>query len=363
MRIAFAGNPNSGKTTMYNALTGRSEKVGNWAGVTVASKEYQIKPEFVGRHDVTAVDLPGAYSMSPFTPEESITSEFVRTANPDAIVNIVDATNLSRSLFFTTQLLELGIPVVVALNKSDINAKEGTTIDAAALAEKLNCPVFETTSTEGKGLKEVIRKAVELAGTEQKAPYLQAEIELMDKEAVEAEDRKRFEFVNGIVGAVEKRAQLSSETTTADKVDSALLNPILGIVIFAAVDTMEYLVKGGRISKASGLIGDVIGIKPIVTLEQGKLVAAGKAHGSKKSHAFLSQKIDELGGIDYTMPYAVGYSGTDGKSLQKYLDSNQEILNSAPHSPDIVQIGSAVGTHCGSDAVLVTFFRKAASLD
>lgn len=135
------------------------------------------------------------------------------------------------------------------------------------------------------------------------------------------------------------------------------------IVIFAAVDTMEYLVKGGRISKASGLIGDVIGIKPIVTLEQGKLVAAGKAHGSKKSHAFLSQKIDELGGIDYTMPYAVGYSGTDGKSLQKYLDSNQEILNSAPHSPDIVQIGSAVGTHCGSGAVLVTFFRKAASLD
>ena len=250
MRIAFAGNPNSGKTTMYNALTGRSEKVGNWAGVTVASKEYQIKPEYAGRDDVAAVDLPGAYSMSPFTPEESITSEFVRTANPDAIVNIVDATNLSRSLFFTTQLLELGIPVVVALNKSDINAKEGTTIDAAALAEKLNCPVFETTSTEGKGLKEVIRKAVELAGTEQKAPYLQAEIELMDKEAVEAEDRKRFEFVNGIVGAVEKRAQLSSETTTADKVDSALLNPILGIVIFAAVMFGVF-----QISQSNGALG------------------------------------------------------------------------------------------------------------
>lgn len=135
------------------------------------------------------------------------------------------------------------------------------------------------------------------------------------------------------------------------------------IVIFAAVDTMEYLVKGGRVSKTSGLIGNMVGIKPIVTLDEGKLIAAGKAHGSKKSHAFLSQKIAELGGIDYTMPYAVGYSGTDRKSLQKYLDSNQEILNSAPHSPDIVQIGSAVGTHCGSGAVLVTFFRKAALPD
>ena len=123
MRIAFAGNPNSGKTTMYNALTGRNEKIGNWGGVTVGSKEYQLKKEFSGGKEVIAVDLPGAYSMSPFTPEEGITSEYVRTANPDAIVNIVDATNLSRSLFFTAQLLELGIPVVVALNKTDINEK------------------------------------------------------------------------------------------------------------------------------------------------------------------------------------------------------------------------------------------------
>ena len=120
MRIAFAGNPNSGKTTMYNALTGRNEKIGNWGGVTVGSKEFQLKKEYAGDKEVIAVDLPGAYSMSPFTPEEGITSEYVRTANPDAIVNIVDATNLSRSLFFTTQLLELGIPVVVALNKTDI---------------------------------------------------------------------------------------------------------------------------------------------------------------------------------------------------------------------------------------------------
>ena len=235
MRIAFAGNPNSGKTTMYNALTGRSEKVGNWGGVTVGSKEYTIKKEIAGRDDVIAVDLPGAYSMSPFTPEEGITSEYVRTANPDAIVNIVDATNLSRSLFFTTQLLELGIPVVVALNKGDINEKEGTKIDTAKLSAKLGCPVFDTISIEQKGLDEVIKTTISLAGTTQKAPYLQADINLHDKAAVDKEDRKRYEFVNNIVADVETRKQLSAEATKADTVDNVLTNPIAGILVFAAV--------------------------------------------------------------------------------------------------------------------------------
>jgi len=173
--------------------------------------------------------------MSPFTPEESITSEFVREEHPDAIVNIVDATNLSRSLFFTTQLLELGIPVVVALNKSDINEKEGTKIDVAALSAKLNCPVIETVSTENSGLKQVIDTAISLNGKAQEAPYLQAEINLHDKAAVDQEDRKRFAFVNEIVGAVETRKQLSSESTTADKVDSVITNVIVGILLFAGV--------------------------------------------------------------------------------------------------------------------------------
>ena len=138
MRIAFAGNPNSGKTTMYNALTGRNERVGNWAGVTVEKKESAIRRSYADTAEtLMAVDLPGAYSMSPFTSEESITSAYVRSEHPDVIVNIVDATNLSRSLFFTTQLLELGVPVVVALNKSDINRKKETRIDTAALSAAL----------------------------------------------------------------------------------------------------------------------------------------------------------------------------------------------------------------------------------
>ncbi len=237
MRIAFAGNPNSGKTTMYNQLTGLSERVGNWAGVTVGKKEAPLLAEFAGGENVTAVDLPGAYSMSPFTPEESITSEFVRDEHPDAIINIVDATNLSRSLFFTTQLLELGIPVVVALNKSDINEKEGTAIDVEALEQKLGCPVIKTVSTETKnnGLKEVVAKAISLNGKGQKAPYLQADIDLHDKAAVDAEDRKRFAFANSIVSAVETRKIASSQTTGHDKLDAVLTNPIAGIIIFAAV--------------------------------------------------------------------------------------------------------------------------------
>ncbi|MEE1054040.1 MAG: ferrous iron transporter B [Acutalibacteraceae bacterium] len=235
MRIALAGNPNSGKTTMYNALTGRNEKVGNWAGVTVDKKEHQIKKVYYsGEEQLVAVDLPGAYSMSPFTSEESVTSSYVKNENPDVIINIVDATNLSRSLFFTTQLLELGIPTVVALNKSDISEKKGE-IDTALLAKELNCPVVETVSTSADGLKEVIKTTVSLYGKVQKPPYRQADTDFTDKSVVEAEDRKRFDFVNGIVKKVEIRKVLTKDKNFGDKIDAVLTNKWLGIPIFAVV--------------------------------------------------------------------------------------------------------------------------------
>ncbi len=236
MRIALTGNPNSGKTTMYNALTGRNEKIGNWAGVTVDKKESPIKKNYneTGK-EIIAVDLPGAYSMSPFTSEESITSGYVRNEHPDAIINIVDATNLSRSLFFTTQLLELGIPVVVALNKSDINDKKGNTINEKQLSEKLGCPVIKTVSTTDSGIKECISAAAALEGAGQKAPYDEGNVDLHDKAAVEASDRKRFEFVNGIVKEVEVRKVLTKEKNVGDKIDAIVTNPILGIFIFAAI--------------------------------------------------------------------------------------------------------------------------------
>ena len=236
MRIALTGNPNSGKTTMYNAITGRNEKVGNWAGVTVEKKEHPIKKAYYdGTEELIAVDLPGAYSMSPFTSEESVTRDYIQNEHPDVIINIVDATNLSRSLFFTTQLLELGIPAVVALNKADINEKKETVIDTKLLSEKLGCPVVDTVSTSSEGLKEVVKTTVSLFGKGQKAPYEQGEIDLTDKEAVVAADKKRFEFVNGIVKTVESRKVLTSQRNTGDKIDEILTNKWFGLPIFAVV--------------------------------------------------------------------------------------------------------------------------------
>lgn len=246
MRVAFAGNPNSGKTTMYNALTGRNERVGNWAGVTVERKESMIKKAYYsGGEELVAVDLPGAYSMSPFTSEESITSSYVRHENPDVIVNIVDATNLSRSLFFTTQLLELGVPVVVALNKSDITEKKQTKIDEKLLSEKLGCPVIKTISTSSghEGLKEVIEQAAALKGKGQKAPYDEGDVDLTDKNAVEAADRKRFDFVNGIVKKVEERKVLTKDKNAQDKIDAVITNKILGILIFVGVIFLVFYIS------------------------------------------------------------------------------------------------------------------------
>ena len=234
MKIALTGNPNSGKTTTFNALTGSSEKVGNWAGVTVDIKEGTVKKTFCDE-EIVVVDLPGAYSMSAFTSEENITSEYVKNEKPDVIINVVDATNLSRSLFFTTQLLELGIPLVVALNKTDVNDKKETKINTQLLSEKLGCPVIKTVSTTAEGLQELITATLEVVGVKQNAPYNQGNINFSDKNAVEAADRKRFRFVNRIVREVESRKVLTNQKNFQDKVDDFLTNKWLGIPIFAVV--------------------------------------------------------------------------------------------------------------------------------
>ena len=252
MRIAFAGNPNSGKTTMYNALTGSNEKVGNWAGVTVDKKQATIRSSLSGGEELVAVDLPGAYSMSPFTSEERVTSAYIKKEQPDAIINIVDATNLSRSLFFTTQLLELGIPVVVALNKSDINQKKQTVIDTALLSRKLGCPVLETVSVDAEhsDLAAVVKAAVDRKGQRQTAPYIQGDIDLSSREAVMAADRKRFAFVNQIVREVESRKVLTRDRNFQDQIDTVLTHPVVGIPIFAAVMFLVF-----HISQSDGSLG------------------------------------------------------------------------------------------------------------
>ena len=302
MRIAFAGNPNSGKTTMYNALTGRNEKVGNWAGVTVDKKESFIKKSYYdGEEKLIAVDLPGAYSMSPFTSEESITSAYVKNEKPDVIINIVDATNLSRSLFFTTQLLELGVPVVVALNKSDINKKKENKIDTDALSRELGCPVFTTvsTGTSHEGLAEVVKAAVSLCGKGQSAPYVQGDIDLTDKKSVEGADRRRFEYVNKLVKQVETRKVRTNEKNAQDKLDAVLTNKWVGIPIFAVVMFLVFQISQAWVGPwiAEGVEVGGVAIPGLVTLiDMFKEWVAGALEGGNE---FLVSLLTEgvIGGV------------------------------------------------------------------
>lgn len=300
MRIALTGNPNSGKTTMYNALTGSSEKVGNWAGVTVDKKEKPIKKSYCGScEELVAVDLPGAYSMSPFTKEESVTSAYVKNENPDVIVNIVDATNLSRSLFFTTQLLELGIPVVVALNKTDINKKKENRVDAKALSDRLGCIVIETSSTTGDGLNEVVAAAVSVVGKSQTAPYSGGDISSFDKKAVMAADRKRFDFVNGIVKDVEKRKVRTGDRNSQDKIDAVITNKWFGIPIFAVVMFLVFQISqawlGAWIAEGVSVGGrDIPGL--VTLIDMFKEWVAGSLEGG---NSFLVDLLVEgiIGGV------------------------------------------------------------------
>ncbi|WP_162046772.1 ferrous iron transporter B [Vibrio taketomensis] len=238
MKISLAGNPNSGKTTLFNALTGKQEKVGNWAGVTISKKEASLRKELAGElNSVSVVDLPGAYSMSPFTLEETITRDYVKSENPDVIINVVDATNLNRSLFFTTQLLELGIPVVVALNKTDLNVSRQAHVDSQQLSELLGCPVVEIVAADKRnaGLAKLVEQAVDVQEQKQLAPYTQASSDAQDVEAIKALDAQRYDFVKQLVSKIESRQISSSKQTIHDKVDTVLAHKWLGLPIFALV--------------------------------------------------------------------------------------------------------------------------------
>lgn len=159
VKIALAGNPNCGKTTLFNALTGANQFVGNWPGVTVEKKEGKLK----GNKDVIIMDLPGIYSLSPYTLEEVVARNYLITERPDAILNIVDGTNLERNLYLSTQLMELGIPVIMAVNMMDVVAKNGDIIKISELSRQLGCEVVEISALKGTGIREAADKAVRVA--------------------------------------------------------------------------------------------------------------------------------------------------------------------------------------------------------
>lgn len=284
MKIALTGNPNSGKTTLFNAITGKIEHVGNWPGVTVEKKEGKIKQSLNPDNlDLIAIDLPGAYSMNPYTNEESITKDFIKTENPDVIINIVDSTNLSRSLFFTTQLLEIGIPVVIALNKRDLNEKKGTIINTGELSSLLNCPVIETCATKSNdcGLDLLIKEVVRHINNPHKQipPKIDGIKDASSKKEYQAADKKRYNFINNIVSQVEKRKIDPAKQTKQDKWDRIIANKWLGIPIFIGIIYLVFSISqnwvgpwfaeilGGWIDGLYGLVEGWLGsnVNPVIS--------------------------------------------------------------------------------------------------
>lgn len=261
MKIALAGNPNSGKTTLFNAITGKMEYVGNWPGVTVEKKVANLKRDYklfshgshcsqcegTGRNQISVVDLPGAYSIAPFTSEEAITRNFILGENPDVIINIIDSSSLERSLFFTTQLLELNIPVVIALNKQDIVRRHGDRINVKGISEALQCEIVEVRANEGEGLKELVAKAINAAQKKsQQAPAFQGK-------GGDNEDLARQAYIKTLTGNFVVKRRRTNELTFSDKVDRILAHPYLGLPIFAlimwAVYTFSISGFGGWVSE------------------------------------------------------------------------------------------------------------------
>ena len=291
MKIALTGNPNSGKTTLFNAVTGRTENVGNWSGVTVAKKEAELKSKYNPNNlDITIVDLPGTYSISPFSSEEKITRDYILEEAPDVIINIVDGANLSRSLFFTTQLLDLGIPIIIALNKTDIVSKRGDTIDEDALSKALNCKVIATTATSEGGLLNLINETIKLVG-EKKS---QIAPEFPDKDS----DMARQKFVDEIASKCHIKKRNASKITFSDKADRIIAHKWLGIPIFFIImwgifsfsigglggflsDYLNEVVFGEVVPEAANSFLEGLGVHPILqaVLVEGAIGGVGAVIG------------------------------------------------------------------------------------
>ena len=272
IKIALAGNPNSGKTTLFNSLTGSNQFVGNWPGVTVEKKEGKLK----GHKDVVIMDLPGIYSLSPYTLEEVVARNYLIGERPDAILNIVDGTNLERNLYLSTQLLELGIPVVMAINMMDIVNKNGDKIDIVALSKDLGCPVVEISALKGTGVMEAAKKAVELAGRKNQIPvhkfgkdveaaldeienYLGGEI---------SEEQKRFYAIK----LFERDDKISARMTSVPNVESiikrtedALDDDAESIITNERYDYIASIIKDSYVKKAKGQLTTSDRIDRIVT--------------------------------------------------------------------------------------------------
>ncbi|MDD2533528.1 MAG: ferrous iron transporter B [Eubacteriales bacterium] len=295
IKIALAGNPNSGKTTLFNAITGKTEYVGNWPGVTVEKKEANLKREFKSysltgeghghghgsqhdhgsqhghghvhghhhgagerKHQVRVVDLPGAYSLAPYTSEEAIARDFVTGESPDVLINIIDASSLERSLFFTTQLLELNIPLVIALNKQDLVKRKGNVIDTERLAALLQCSIVEVVANTGEGLKTLTAAAITSAGRKtQPAPEFAGRGSL-------TEDLDRQSYVRQLTDAVLKRGRNANELTVSDRVDRIVAHTVFGLPIFGLIMWAIYALSiNGLGGWASGYLNDVLFAKII----------------------------------------------------------------------------------------------------
>ena len=312
MRVALAGNPNSGKTTLFNALTGANQYVGNWPGVTVEKKEGKLKKH----NDVVITDLPGIYSLSPYTLEEVVARNYLIDEKPDVVLNIIDGTNLERNLYLTTQVVELGIPVVVAVNMMDIVKKNGDKINIKELSRQLACPVVEISALKGTGVMEAAEAAIEAAGGPATIPqhefsgavehaiahieeaalnnmpenqqrwyaikifesddkvleklnisdatlaHIQKDIEAaeneMDDDAESIITNERYLYISSIIKAVYKKAH-KGKLSTSDKIDKIITNRILGLPIFALIMWGVYFISMQWIGKmGTDWVNDVL---------------------------------------------------------------------------------------------------------